>query len=437
MRQATCAVSAAIERCAAARAAAPAWLAGFSGGLDSTALLLALADCRERASLPPLSAVHVHHGLHPAADAWADHCASLCARLGVPLTVRRVRVVQRGQGPEAAAREARYGVFSALLPADGVLFLAHHRDDQVETVFLRLLRGAGPEGLAGMPAQRALGGGTLLRPFLDLPRHTLRAYVESRGLSWVDDPGNDDPGPDRNYLRREILPRLERRWPGYRDTVARAAGHLALAARDPREPLVTRCNDFGDPGVDLDELLAAGEAAARCLRQWLRGHGCAPGPSRPLLEFLRQLREAAPGRAPRLEGAGWTLQRFRGAVYLLPRPQPYVHPAPRTVAPGEALTVPGVGRIAVAGPDQGPRPQLQFRRGGERLRLPGAGHARDLKQLLQEAQVPPWWRERLPLLTAAGRVLAAGDRWPAADGDWTLQWDRDGVRYRDVDAPSD
>jgi len=404
------------------------WLVGFSGGLDSTALLLALAHRRaEVPAAPPLAALHVHHGLHPGADSWAAHCEGLCRRLGVPLKVVHVTVKPDGSGPEAAARAARYAAFESALGEGGCLFLAHHQDDQAETVLLRLLRGTGERGLAGMPLRRPLGAGVLCRPFLGLPRRALRAWVTGRGEGWIDDPANDDPGPDRNYLRHNILPAIEARWPGYRATVTRSAANLAQAAG---EAPPTWYNAFGDPGVALADL--AGAAGPGRLRAWLLAEDCEPGSRAPLEEFLRQLTHAATDTGPRLAGPGWCLGRFGAAAWLLPRPEPFPVPAPRRLGPREETCVPGVGTVAVTGPDDAPPPTLAFRRGGERLQLAGEPHRRRLKALLQDAGMPPWWRARLPLLVAGERVLAAGERWRAEGSPWVLYWDRSGVSYRDT-----
>lgn len=405
------------------------WLIAFSGGLDSTALLLAASAYRDRHDVaPPLLALHVHHGLNPAADAWAAHCARLCERLGVPLQTARVRVARGNSGPEAAARTARYAAFEAALGENELLCLAHHQDDQIETVFLRLLRGTGERGFAGMPARRPLGAGELCRPFLELPRSALRDYVTGRGEAWIEDPSNEDPAPDRNYLRRAVLPLVAARWPGYRATVTRSAANLAQTAG---EAPPTWHNGFGDPGVALAEVTGSGGLGR--LRAWLLAEGCEPGPRAPLQEFMRQLADAAVDAAPRLAGPGWCLCRFGAALWLLPRPEPVVLPAPRPLLPGETVGIPGVGAVTLTGPDDQPPPVLAFRRGGERLRLPGEPQRRRLKILLQDAGVPPWWRARMPLLVdSEGQVLAAGERWRAKGSPWVLCWDRSGVGYRDA-----
>ena len=196
-----------------------------------------------------LSAVHVHHGISPNADKWAEFCAVECARRDVPLTVRRVRVEDAATlGIEAAARAARYNVFAEIV-ADFVA-LAHHAGDQAETLLLQLLRGAGPHGLAAMPLIRPLQSRcALLRPLLALPDAAIEAYAQARELRWIDDESNADTSLKRNFLRHEIAPRLAAAFPGYPATLARAAAHQAeaaalldeLAAIDAREAHGWRC----------------------------------------------------------------------------------------------------------------------------------------------------------------------------------------------------
>lgn len=202
---------------------------GYSGGLDSTVLLHALAQL-PAARARGLVALHVDHGLHPASAAWARHCCGTAAALGVEARVLPVQINRAGRGLEAAARAARHAALAAALPADGVLVLAHHADDQSETVLLKLLRGAGPEGLGGMRALRVLPQGWLWRPLLDLPRETLRGYALAQGLEWIEDPTNADLRHARNRLRHEILPALRRHWPPLDASLAHAARHAQAAA---------------------------------------------------------------------------------------------------------------------------------------------------------------------------------------------------------------
>ncbi|MFM8353679.1 MAG: tRNA lysidine(34) synthetase TilS, partial [Gammaproteobacteria bacterium] len=216
----------AIDALLAPAGAAPLWV-GFSGGLDSSVLLHATCAARAARGEPAPHAIHVHHGLQPDADAWALHCTNEALRWGVTLRVSRVRVADAGS-LEATARDARYALFRELLATpDAALLLAHHRDDQVETVLLRLLQG---RGLYGMPRVRPLGRGRVLRPLLGMARADLIAYARQHQLAWVDDPSNAMLAADRNFLRQSVLPLLRTRFPEL-DARVLAVAAAAGAAR--------------------------------------------------------------------------------------------------------------------------------------------------------------------------------------------------------------
>lgn len=426
---------------------APHWYVAFSGGVDSTVLLHLLLRWRHaNPGAPPLTAIHINHGLQREADTWRTHCEAECKKMHIPLICHRVEVRAGSRGLEAAAREARYRVFERQLRAGEVLFLAHHNDDQVETFFLRLLRGAGVRGLAAMPARRPLGEGLLARPLLAFGRADVEAYAAHHSLRWVEDPSNLDPGLDRNFLRSEVLPLLASRWPGYRRTVPRTSAHMAAAVAliDALLPVPETVHSVtGDPGIPLAALEGCAiDRAAHTLRNWLQAAGLPAPDSGPLREFLRQLREAGARRSPRLQCSDYTLQRYRDAVYLLPAPSP--PPAgPLTLSPGECLDLPGVGRVVLEPAAAGglllearERLRLAWRDGGERCRLEGRAGSRSLKKLLQESGVPPWWRARVPLLCLGDELLAVGvlgacqsSRWRASSpGDrqlWELRWQPD------------
>ncbi|MBA6411881.1 tRNA lysidine(34) synthetase TilS [Parahaliea sp. F7430] len=423
---------------------APRWLVAFSGGLDSTVLLHLLVSLRAaNPDFPPLQALHIHHGLQSEADRWQRRCEQFCQTLAVPFICEQVRVTVEGKGLEAAARDARYAAFESHLGAGEVLFVAQHKDDQVETFMLRLLRGAGVEGLAAMPPSRPLGQGQLFRPLLDVTREQLAHYAKEHGLPSIDDPSNADTTLDRNFLRHEVLPLLDSRWPAYRDTVARAAAHLRDAADQLRRalPEVPRCySRCGDPGLALAPLLDLPDSeAAQVLRDWLQqlGHTQAPA-SAPLLEFLRQLRAGDSSSQAQLQSAGICLQRFQQGLYCLPAALDEALPESQQLELGESYTDPALGTLSLVqaeGPglalQAGEALSLRWRSGGERCRLPGRAGTRSLKKLLQEAKVPPWWRNRVPLLYLGDELLAVGDLWlcdssrlQAIGPSWQVRWKR-------------
>ncbi len=398
------------------------WRVGFSGGLDSTVLLQLFAQLRERGLLADLQAVHVHHGLQSAADAWVSHCAVVCAALAVPLDVHHVRPDQAAS-LERAAREARYAAFAQVLPADGCLVLGQHRDDQLETLLLRLVRGAGVKGLAGMPGERPFAVGRLWRPLLDEPRSTLLAYAEAAGLSWIEDPSNADTHLDRNYLRHEVLPRLQRRWPGVAQVMARSAAHLAeadellgeLATLDLQQAQVGE-QSFAWlplPSLALAPLQALSEARQRnALRAWLASLTRQPDSAH--WAGWQALRDSGEASDPLWQLEGGSVSRGAGRIWWVPATWSVEPPPPVVTTHANTLELPGNGRLVFAGEGAESGWRIAYRQGGERLVVPGRG-TRDLKRLLNERKVPPFLRGRLPLLWRGDELLAVANL-PGLDG---------------------
>ena len=412
--------------------AAPAWRIALSGGLDSTVLLHLLASLREREALPPLSAMHVHHGLQPAADAWPEHCQALCDRLGVPLHVERVRV-DDGPSLERAAREARYAAFAGQLGEGELLLTGQHRDDQAAALLLRRLRGAGVRGLGGMPPSRRLGVGWLVRPLLRVSRTELECYARQQGLSWVEDPSNADTRLARNFLRREVLPALARHWPQAAANLSRSAQHLREAEQllgELAELDLLAAHDeapfawLGLPSLALAPLLALSESRQRnALRHWL-----APRTLLPDTEHWagwQDLRDAGVDAGPIWRLAGGELRRaderlwWLSGQWLLP---PSLPTAWSDCAQPLPLPNNGVAQLLGA-PPAGPL-HLRYRAGGEIMALPGRGW-RDLKRLLNERALPAFVRGRLPLLYRHDELLAVANL-PGLDGSqhgaWQLHW---------------
>ncbi|HEX7970861.1 MAG TPA: tRNA lysidine(34) synthetase TilS [Thiobacillus sp.] len=391
----------------------------LSGGIDSVVLLHALLALRERHPFE-LLAVHVHHGLSPHADDWAGFCARLCASHAVTLSVERVQIARDdAAGIEAAARRERQRIFAAL-DVD-FLLTAHQQDDQAETLVLQLLRGAGPKGLAAMAELQRRPGwrAAQLRPLLNLARADLRDYAEAHRLAWVDDESNRDTRYRRNALRQQVMPVLAAHFPGAGGTLARAAALQADAAEllDDLARLDAAEAIAGDR-LDCDALARLTLPRARnLLRHFIEQHGQTMPSARRLDEALHQLRDAQADARVRVGLGPLELWRFRGGAYL-------VAAAPAAAAPvrwqGEAsLRVPAAGVSvhldAVTGTGlkravlAASAVTLGVRRGGERLRLHAGGPHRSLKNLLQEHAIPPWQRERLPLMWCDGRLAwAAG-----------------------------
>jgi len=366
-----------------------------------------------------LRAVHVNHGISPNAGRWAEFCIELCARRGVPLEVAPVDIgPYRGLGLEGAARKARYEVFSHV-DADFVV-LAQHRDDQAETLLLRLLRGAGLRGLAAMLPLRALAGtrARLLRPLLDVPRAEIEAYARAQKLEWIEDESNADTVRRRNFLRHEVVPRLEEQFPAARAAMARAAANLgeacelldAMAQSD-----LESCAD-GD-AVEVPALMRLGEARAKnVLRHWCDREGIEPLSAARLAELLRQLQESRVDAQTSIAAGKRKFLRYRDCLYL----RPAASALPRDMSEvwnGEnALPLLALGGVLKFKPEEGrglsvarlrTEPvTVRLRQGGERLRLDHRRPRRTLKNLFQERGVPPWRRDRLPLVYCGEKLVS-------------------------------
>jgi tRNA(Ile)-lysidine synthase len=399
-----------------------ALVVGFSGGLDSSALLHALSlepTIRSRG----LRALHVDHGLHADADQWATRCERQAATWNLPLQVVQVQVRgDAGLGLEGAAREARYAALLSTLGPGEVLVTAHHQDDQAETFLLRALRASGPEGLGAMRPLRRFGPGWHWRPLLEVGRAHLLAYARAHGLDWIEDPSNAEDDPERNFLRLHVLPLLRQRWPHASQALARSASLSAQAdalLADDDAGLLARLTAAHPQVLDVAALLAEPVARrARLLRLWVRRLGLPRLPARGLEQLELQVLGGRHDAQPQFCWAGARLLRWRQQLHAGWQREPL--PPDWTVTwDGQApLALPDGGVLSLLGtpgqPTCLPGPvRVAARRGGERIRLPGRGHSHALKQLLQAARMPPWERDHLPLLwqaSADGELLAAGDR---------------------------
>ncbi len=393
------------------------WLVGYSGGIDSSVLLHLCAAYRGTDSkAPPLLAVHVNHGISTEADRWQTHCERQCAALDIPLLTAAAQRAPPQGGPEATARRARYAAYLRHLNPGDTLFLAHHQDDQLETLLLHLCRG-GTAALSGMPSQRTLGPAQLVRPLLDTSRAAIHAWAIQRQLIWVEDASNRDEHFDRNYLRHRILPLLEQRWPSLAHTASRSARlgdeerqlHDDLAAQDLT---TTAC----DKGLSVAALRTLSPARRHnLLRYWLSRLGAPPLRYSSHTHIERDFLNSREDASPLLAWGGYQLRRYRGTLYALPQ-LPMPPQQHHTWQPLEPLQLSGMGQLCAQRVEGGGlrlqrQLEVRFRSGGERCRPCGSAHSRPLKKLLQERGVPPWLRERVPLIYFEGQLAAVADLW--------------------------
>lgn len=408
---------------------------GLSGGVDSVVLLHLLKQLSSRFQWQ-LSALHVHHGISVHADSWSAFCTELCAKLVIPLTIEHVDIQPlRAMGIEAAARQLRHAALAQQL-ADFVV-LAHHRDDQVETLLLQLLRGAGARGASAMQMLKLRqGSSALLRPLLNVTRSELENYAREHDLNWVEDDSNLDVTYPRNFLRHQVLPVIEQRFPAYRTTLARSTLHFAEAA-ELLEELAAQDAGVAIVSERLSVLALSQLSAARgknLLRYFFARQGAPLPDSSRLEEMLRQLCRAGEGAHICIEWQGWQLRCYRQQAYVIPAAQPPVNfsmswhgeekmvlPASHGVLSFERVRGRGfsLARVRQAGLSVRPR------KGGESIKLDVARPRQSLRNLVSQQGVPPWQRALLPLLYCGSELVWVPG--VASAPDYAAQADEEGV----------
>lgn len=414
------------------------WIA-FSGGLDSQVLLYAMSQ------LPPaftqrLAAVHIHHGLQPQADDWAEYCQQICEKWQIPYKIIKVTVkIKSRESLEAKAREARYQAFAQLLKAEEMLLTAQHADDQAETVMLQLLRGAGVAGLAAMPSWTIFAAGWLARPLLTFTRQSLQTYAQQQQLQWVEDASNQDRRFDRNFLRHEVIPQIQTRWPQLITTLNRVAAHQAetlelieqIAQQDVEQVITTAILTIISP-ISITKLQKLSLARQKnCLRYWIKQAKYPLPDTAQLQHILEELIPAKWDRQPCVRWPGVEVRRFEDKLYVMSSLPSLSQNWQAIWQPSDIFNLP-LGKLQASRSLQGglkpfPQWQIRLRQGGERCRL--RGQHRAVKKLLQEQGIPPWLRHYVPLIYA-GETLAAiphvviCDGFAAQPGEsgWQVTW---------------
>jgi len=385
----------------------------YSGGLDSAVLLHLLANSEYKEKL---NVIHINHGLSPNAKQWEQHCQQQCEKLKLPLQIIKVAAKGlQGESPEAAARHARYSAFKGLVKENEVIVTAHHQDDQIETFFLQLFRGAGIKGLAAMPTSKTFAEGQLLRPLLGYSRNDLEAYAKQQNLSWIEDESNFDTNFQRNFLRHEVIPKLKATWPGMLQSVMRSVEHCQganillddLAKIDYEHCIIKEGNT-----LDITELLSlSGNRRDNLMRYWIKSQGHPYPSQKKLFEIDKTVLAAKEDSNPLVSWENTEVRRYQKQLFIMKPLTPFDN---NQMITWKDVTKP----LLIPGLEISLQPELLksfsnleksqvsicFRQQGQKVKVLNRPGSHDLKKLFQEYQVPPWLRSRYPLISVNGCV---------------------------------
>ena len=394
------------------------WVA-YSGGVDSHVLLHLLASSK---ALPIhcLKAIHIDHSLHDDSAQWAMHCAKVASTLGVDFQSIKVEVLNsHAMGVEAAARRVRYQAIAGKLSTQDIVLTAQHQEDQAETLLLQLLRGAGPKGLSAMASLSSLGEGQMMRPFLNTTQVEIMAYATEHKLDWIDDPSNSNNQFNRNYIRHEVWPLIIKRWPSASRLLSRSAQHCCeadtLLADLAKLDLAVVLGKGSENSLNIDGLLSLSiERCKNLLRYFIVSHQFSLPSATMLQRIIDEVCLSAEDSMPMIQWTGIQIRRYRGEIFFL-KPQKPVNTSHTFLCKTTErlklfedcfltwLVVENMG-ISQAMFDDGL--QVGFREGGEKIKLYGHQHHKSLKTLWQEWAIPPWERDRIPLLFYGNELIA-------------------------------
>lgn len=362
-------------------------------------------------ALPQLKAIHVHHGLQQEADGWVAQCESVCQQLDVPLVVKRVKVdLQHSGGVEAAAREARYNAFFEVAKEGDVVALAHHAEDQLETLLFRMFRGTGIDGLAGMRPLSKKSGRLFWRPLLQESKQSLQAVVEVSGLQWIEDPSNQDQSFSRNYLRSKVTPPIVQRWPNVLTSASRLSEHTQEAIELHRDMafLDKSTDSFEDwPRLARATLLKLSAARQKNLIRHSVQALDLPVPSEAqMLQILVQMVSQHSSSAV-VSWSGAEVRMHRQILHFM-APISLFQAAEKVLSwdGSETLLLTSNGLLTTDGFPAGESFEVRYRQGGEKIHPHQKAHNKLLRRWLQEWEVPNWLRQRLPLIYYQGKFVA-------------------------------
>ncbi|MFT5373068.1 MAG: tRNA(Ile)-lysidine synthase [Lysobacterales bacterium] len=391
----------------------PVYWVGFSGGADSTALLLALSELKSSLTAT-VKAIHFNHGLHVDSDAWQIHCEAFCRGLNIEFQAKKLYVnASSGNGIEAEARRMRYEHVERLLGQDEVFLTAHHQDDQTETLILNLIRGSGVDGLAGMPESRPLGQGLLIRPLLSFPGSSLRHYLAEHQIIWLEDPSNEDLSYDRNFIRQQFLPMLSDRWPAVSTRIAKSADLCRHASSALAQWAGSELYEHLEHAqvLNLSQMKLDEPEFALLFRKWLQDNGAPSLPARQMEQLRIQCAIVSTDNRVKVSWSGWVLHLFQNRLWIQNEATIASCPTLDWNRSGALNLGKGLGTLNFLNSEENYTSHLsvQKRTGGEKIQVSTGGQNTDLKELFRLACVPPWLRTSVPLLFDRECLVAVGD----------------------------
>lgn len=374
---------------------------GFSGGIDSTVLLHALSSCPSLAK--KTIAIHINHNLSKNARNWQTHCQTICKLLNIPFITEDV-IFDNSANIEKNARQARYDFFQSLIQSNEGLLLGHHQNDQAETLLLQLCRGAGVQGLAAMTSIRNFSHGQLIRPFLEHSREILEIYANENNLHWVEDESNNDSGYTRNFLRHEVFPLLQTRWPNVLKNFSQTSAHCQEANTHLEDLAKIDCPDLINvtDRLSLEFIDKLSQARIKnVLRVWFKTQQILVPDTTMINRIVNELIFSSQDARPEIQWGEVILRRYQHCLYLGAQEAKFKSldwpdfPSSLKLMGNswtlyaektqEGICVPAQCRI-----------QVRFREGGETICL--RGQHKSLKKLFQEWKIPPWQRDQIPLI---------------------------------------
>lgn len=400
------------------------FLIALSGGVDSVVLLHLFRQIKDTHNLN-LRAIHIHHGLSQNADQWTTFCQQLCIALQIPLDVKYVKVSGKN-GIEASAREARYQAIQENVKPNEVVVTAHHLNDQVETFFLALKRGAGLKGLSAMQAVSFLQNLTIFRPLLNINKKDILAYARTHQLKWVEDESNQSNVYDRNFLRNHWLPEIEQQWAYFPQNVARACQHLASEQKLLHELLSECFTQYFDPKIKTlaiqDFAAFSAEKQTALIRLWLEKVGLLMPSSAQLQQLIERVIFADNDKQPQLKLGNQIVRRYQQKLFITPEFE-RIKPFTISIAKDKIISLPHqlgeiqhlgqelickkseeISRLSIPSNHQNQPLTIQVGYSGKVVEY-GKTHHEEIKKIWQKYQIPVWLRDRTPLVFYQNRLL--------------------------------